>query len=252
MNSTYKYGLKLWSTEYTSLHKAEVLIELGVFDYVELTRIPGTDVSLYMECNIPYTLHAAPDKESTDLGNPDKVDQNLRMIDDYLFWADSLNAEHIILHPGGGNIDNIIAFLSLIKDRRILIENMPQHTDAGDPLIGYTPSQLKQLKSNHLGFCFDFSHAIKTAINNGAASWEIIAEFMNYEPDMFHISDGKYSIQRDEHLPIGEGDYDFALIKRVIEKSKSQNKVTIETDHPVDRIKNTIKDKEKFEWGYQT
>ena len=45
---------------------------------------------------------------------------------------------------------------------------------------------------------------------------------------MFHISDGKLNDEKDEHLNIGEGDYDFEFLMHYIKEAKSKY-VTLET-----------------------
>ena len=51
---------------------------------------------------------------------------------------------------------------------------------------------------------------------------------MNIKPKMFHISDGKLNNEKDEHLNIGEGDYDFEFLMSCIKEAKSKY-VTLET-----------------------
>jgi deoxyribonuclease-4 len=45
---------------------------------------------------------------------------------------------------------------------------------------------------------------------------------------MFHISDGKLNNERDEHMNIGEGDYDFEFLMGCINEEKSKY-MTLET-----------------------
>lgn len=51
---------------------------------------------------------------------------------------------------------------------------------------------------------------------------------MNINPKMFHISDGKRNSEKDEHLNIGEGDYDFEFLMSCIKEAKSRY-MTLET-----------------------
>ena len=45
---------------------------------------------------------------------------------------------------------------------------------------------------------------------------------------MFHIVDGKLNIEKDEHLNIGEGDYDFEFLMQC-SKINNPSYVTLET-----------------------
>jgi deoxyribonuclease-4 len=51
---------------------------------------------------------------------------------------------------------------------------------------------------------------------------------MGLEPRVFHMSDGMLSGERDEHLGIGEGEYDFGFLMKCVEERTSAL-VTFET-----------------------
>ena len=72
------------------------------------------------------------------------------------------------------------------------------------------------------------NHAIKAAVSLGRAYKEFIEEFLKSKPNMFHISDGKLDNEKDEHLHIGEGDYNFEFLMGCVKRNKSKD-VTLET-----------------------
>ena len=51
------FGLKLWSINQSMLPQAEQLILDDIFQYIELTPIPGTELDAFLSYNLPYTIH---------------------------------------------------------------------------------------------------------------------------------------------------------------------------------------------------
>ena len=51
---------------------------------------------------------------------------------------------------------------------------------------------------------------------------------MALDPKMFHISDGALDDEKDEHLNIGDGEYDLGYMLRCVDESDSRF-VTLET-----------------------
>ena len=52
--------------------------------------------------------------------------------------------------------------------------------------------------------------------------------FMGLESRVFHVSDGMLSGERDEHMGIGEGEYDFGFLMGCVERNNS-TLLTLET-----------------------
>jgi sugar phosphate isomerase/epimerase len=247
----FKYGLKLYSTDVTILPAAVNLVDLKLFHYIEVTRVPDTPVAPFAEHSIPYVIHGAITGWMTDFGNPDRKYENMKIMDDNISWANALNAKHIIIHPGEGWIDNVITFFKKINDNRIIFENMPKYGIHKEDMIGYSPGQIRQLQADRFGFCLDFSHAIKTALTLGKNIEQYIVEFMGNNPSMFHICDGRFDNLDDEHLPIGMGKFNFTLFKSMIMKTKYPRRITIETNHnQKTKLIDTIIDRLKFERRY--
>ena len=95
-------------------------------------------------------------------------------------------------------------------------------------MIGYTPEQIKELMEKRFGLCLDSNHAIKAAVSLRRPYREFIEEFLVLKPKTFHISDGKLNSEKDDHLNIGEGDYDFEFLMGCVKDAKSKY-VTLET-----------------------
>lgn len=220
-------GLKLWSTNYDLIDEAVHLIDKKVFDYIELLVIPGTPISPFI-IDVPFIIHIPHQAHGVNIGEMDKKEYNLRKINECLEWADRLEAEYLILHAGYGSMKYAKELLNNITDSRILIENMPKVGINGESMIGYTSFQIKELIDNNMGFCLDFGHAVKAAFSVKMNYKDYIKEFLKLKPEVFHISDGMLSSDRDEHLNIDEGEYDIEyMYRRIIECNKSR--VTLET-----------------------
>jgi deoxyribonuclease-4 len=69
---------------------------------------------------------------------------------------------------------------------------------------------------------------MKAAVSLGRPYKEFIEEFLKLKPKMFHISDGKLDNEKDEHLNIGEGDYDFEFLMSCVKKN-NLTYITLET-----------------------
>ena len=223
-----KFGLKLWSTNSNLLKEAKELIENDNFQYIELTPVPNTEVTPFLETEVPYVIHITTERHGLNIADKERKEFNLKTINNCIKWADKLKAGYLILHPGFGLIDTTIEFLNRIDDKRILIENMPKVGLNDENMIGYTPVQIKKLIGERFGFCLDLNHAIKAAVSLSMQYKEFIEEFLKLKPKMFHISDGKLDNEKDEHLHIGEGYYDFEFLMRCVEGAKSKY-VTLET-----------------------
>lgn len=223
-----KFGLKLWSTNSHLLNKAKELIENNIFQYIELAPIPNTEITPFLEAEGPYIIHITTERYGLNIADKEKVEFNTKAINICIEWADKLNAKYLILHPGFGLMDNAIEFLDKINDKRVLIENMPKVGLNGECMIGYTPEQIKSLMDDKFLSCLDLNHAIKAAVSLKLDYKLFIKDFLKLDPNMFHISDGKLNSEKDEHLNIGEGGYDFEFLMSCIKKAKLKY-VTLET-----------------------
>lgn len=223
-----KFGLKLWSINSDMLNEAKELIENEIFQYIELTLIPNTEIAPFIDAKVPYIIHITTEKYGVNIADKEKEEFNLKTMDNCIEWADKLDAKYLILHPGFGLIDTAIEFLRDINDKRILIENMPKVGLNGESMIGYTPAQIENLIENKFGLCLDLNHAIKAAVSLRRPYKDFIEEFLKLKPKLFHISDGKMNNEKDKHLNIGEGDYDFEFLMSCVKKNEFSY-VTLET-----------------------
>ena len=223
-----KFGLKLWSTNIELIDQAIHLIDEKIFDYIELFVIPDTQLSPFM-IDVPYIIHIPHEKFGVNIGDASKKEYSLQKINESIKWADRLNAKYLILHAGHGSMKHATDVLREIVDDRLLIENMPKVGLNDEPMIGYSPAQIEELiGESDRGLCLDLNHAAKAAVSLGVDYREYVKEFLRFDPTMFHISDGTLDNEKDEHLNIGEGDYDFEVLINCVNRSGFKY-VTLET-----------------------
>ncbi len=222
-----KFGLKLWSINTDLIDQAIALIDEKIFYYIELFVIPETDVFPFL-FDVPYIIHIPHHKFKVNIGDSSIKEYNLHKIDESIEWADKLNAKYLILHAGHGSMKDAKDILYEIDDKRILIENMPKVGLDNEDMIGYSPGQIEELLDiKNFGMCLDFGHAIKASITLGKDYKEYLKGYLKFSPDVFHISDGRLNNEKDEHMNIGEGEYDIHYLVKYVEKSNRF--VTLET-----------------------
>ncbi|MFC1630141.1 TIM barrel protein [Patescibacteria group bacterium] len=222
-----KFGLKLWSTNYHLLDEARRLINEDIFHYIELMVIPDTEISPFQKIEVPYIIHIPHSSFGLNIADKEKEKFNLEIINQNIKWADELSAKYLILHPDFGEIKTAKNLLKKIEDKRILIENMPKVGINMEKMVGFAPEQIKELMGGKFGFCLDLNHAIKAAISLKKDYKNHIKDFLKLQPKVFHISDGNLNKEKDEHLNIGEGEYDFKFLLNCI-KNNDSKLVTLE------------------------
>lgn len=223
-----KFGLKLWSTNTNLIDQAIQLIDRKVFDYIELLVIPGTRMSPFI-IDVPYIIHIPHHKFGVNIGEESKKEYNLHEINESIAWADGLNAKYLILHAGDGSMESAKSVLREVSDSRILIENMPKVGLDNESMIGYSPLQIRELiMIRNMGLCLDFGHAVKAAVSLGVGYKDYVNRFLGFKPEVFHISDGMLYGEKDEHLNIGEGEYDFNFLMGCVKKGERKY-MTLET-----------------------
>lgn len=224
----FKFGIKLFSTNTGLIDQTIQLIDEKIFDYIELFLIPDTQISPFI-IDLPYVIHIPHDKFGVNIGEAGKKEYNLQKINEAMTWADELDARYMILHAGDGSMEHAADLIRELADSRLLIENMPKVGLDDENMIGYSPAQIMELiGDSEIGLCLDFGHAIKAAISLKIDFNEMMQGFLMMNPKIFHISDGNFNTEKDEHLNIGAGNYDFKYFKNCIYSSSSKL-VTLET-----------------------
>ncbi len=151
--------------------------------------------------------------------------------------AADLGIEHVTVHPGVfsphtfGMRDFVISQTNrslrelspVVRDRGIAVslENMPRIGIT----VGHTPDELlRMIEGTEIGICLDLGHANTTG--NISAFLELLPDIRN-----IHIHDNMG--ERDEHLPLGEGNIDFEGILKTLSSGYSHGLV-IEAEESID------------------
>ena len=232
MMKKFKFGLKLWSTNNNYIEEAIKLYKNSTYDYIELYVIPDSYenyIKVWQELNIPFIIHAPHFRDGLNLAEKNKFYKNMELAHEAQHFADKLNANWIIFHPGiDGNIKETASQLKYINDSRILIENKPYYAlDNGLICNGTTPEEIEFLiKEVQIGFCLDIGHAICSANAHNIDSSHYIKNFISLKPTMYHLTDGDIQGIYDKHLHIGEGSFDMKFTLSFIQNGSM---LTIET-----------------------
>lgn len=244
-------GLKLWSVNEHYAPIAEKLYKEGVYDYIELSAIPGSlpeTGSVWKNLNVPYIIHAPHFIQGLNFSDPEKEKSNTDMAAEAFRFADLLKAEYVIFHPGiKGKFNETARQMKKLRDGRVLVENKPYHvakqaaglTDK-DICVGWSPEQIEYiLNETGAGFCLDIGHCFCAANGAGRDKYAMLETFLALYPRMFHISDGEADSPIDKHYPIGKGNYNFKKIFSMLPERKT---ITLETEKTSKTDLNTFKD----------
>jgi len=226
-------GLKLGSPNFSYENDINALWQKKAFQYIELLAIPNTyenTVNFWKQFKIPFVIHAPHSGHGMNPSIKEKEIENAEKIKEAFKFANALNAEWIIFHPGViGNLNETIRQFSPFVDNRFLIENKPVISLEGDLCLGTKPEEIKFLMEKlGIGFCFDFGHAVCAANSLKKEPMEFVKEFLELKPKMYHLTDGFFNNEKDEHLHYGKGNFPVREFLRLIPQNA---KVTNEAKH---------------------
>ena len=246
MGFHFNVGLKLHSTNVLLISEAEKCKEEGFFDYVELYIIPGTyeeTIDAWKNLDVPYVIHAPHSFHGVNLAQADKWETNLRHFNETRMFADELRTDIIIVHGGNnGTFSETIRQISLLNEKRIVLENKPRKGIYGEICVGWSPEEFH--RASHAGVlngtALDFVHANCASNSMGVEVMELVSEFMTFKPKIFHLSDGERSSEKDAHFNFGKGNLNLHQFVSVVPK---EGLLTIETPRDQSRgLKDCIHD----------
>ncbi|MCL1957185.1 MAG: sugar phosphate isomerase/epimerase [Fibromonadales bacterium] len=226
-------GLKLGSPDSSYENAINDLWQKKAFQYIELLAIPNTyenTIDFWKQFKIPFIIHAPHSGHGMNPSLKEKEIENAEKIKEAFEFANTLNAEWIIFHPGViGNLNETVRQYSPYVDNRFLIENKPVIALDGSPCLGAKPEEIKFLMEK-LGveFCFDFGHAVCAANSLKKEPMGFVREFLELKPRLYHLTDGFFKNEKDEHLHYGKGDFP---IKEFLSLIPPNSKITDEAKH---------------------
>jgi sugar phosphate isomerase/epimerase len=214
------------------IEEAEALYKSEFFSYIELYIIPGSykeTINTWKERNIPFVIHAPHSAHGVNLAQADKWRTNRRNFNEVQLFADTLGSDIIIVHGGNnGKLNETFRQITLLKEQRLVLENKPRIGLDNDVCIGWSPSEFHQANEAGVlrGMALDFGHAACAACSLNINVFEIVEQFMAFNPKIFHISDGDTFSEKDMHLNLGQGNFD---IRKFLTFVDERGLVTIET-----------------------
>lgn len=224
----HKIGLKLWSTNTDFyLFVAKKLYAQKIFDYVELYVVPDSLNCLEQWANfdVPYIIHCPHFAHGFCLSDKDKESYNKELYQQTKKYADTLNVQYIIFHPGiGGDYHETARQLKGLQEARALVENKPYKVPFSDEnkkyCQGYSKEELSYIVSEtQCGFCMDIGHALCAANSQGINPYEYFEQLLLLKPKMFHLSDVRSEDgELDAHLHFGTGKLNFEKVVEILPK----------------------------------
>lgn len=224
MKTTYKWGLKIWSTNEQYRDEAWRLYDEGLYSYIELFSVPDSFercIALWNTLPIPFVIHAPHYSVGLNFAKKDQEKKNKLLAHEAFRYADALKTSFVIFHPGvEGDLSETIRQIKALYDNRVLIENKPyygfdDYTTMKNRLVcrGASPEEIQEiLHQTSVGFCLDISHALYAANSLERNQYETLEAFLSFGPAMFHISDGEQKGHYDLHKVVGQGDFDLKKI----------------------------------------
>jgi len=206
-------------------------------DFFEIMAVEGRDYSGFKNFKMPFVIHSQHAIFGINNANKEIYQKNLDSFNYASKVADMLGAKKIVVHPG--NIENnncsennSINFVKSLKDKRVIIENMPQ-----EKALCHTPEQLKEFVSKAgCGICFDINHAITTAQNLKKDYKEFIKDFVKLKPIHFHLGGHKFTGK--DHLCFADSELDLKEILSLLPKDAE---ITLETSKDIEKTKEDLK-----------
>ena len=231
-----QFGLKLGSNDANYTEDILSFFQDGYFQYIELFAVPGSyneTIGYWKQFSIPFGIHAPHSFAGMNLSSPEDREKNKIMIQDTLRFADVLKASYIVFHSGvNGNIEETINQLHPFIDSRCLIENKPCKGLNDEKCLGSTPEEIRYILNElQVGFCLDFGHAICAANTLNKEPLDYIRDFIAFNPELYHLTDGDYSSEYDTHIHYGKGTFP---VKELLKMIPDDVKITNEAKHDFD------------------
>jgi endonuclease IV len=220
-----RLGLKLGSTNISYFTEAVRVIKNGYCQFIELFAVPDSFERtihvwerLRRDTAIRFVIHASHSVAGLNFADPKARSKNRALAQEAFRFADQLASDMVVFHPGvDGNIDETISQMEMLEDERILVENKPFRGLKDERCLGFSPRTISEvMESTRCRFCFDFGHAICAANSLQLNPLEYIDEFLALHPFLFHLTDGDFSGEYDQHEHYGKGSYPLSsLLERI-------------------------------------
>lgn len=242
-----KFGFKVYSTNLSTapnLIKDCAEFAASVPDaFIELMVEPSSTMAdlkkiIKQVGDVEIRIHAPHDGMGFDPGNKELAQNNKALVALSQKAADLFNAKTIVVHAGLGHgqryIDETVRQFRLFNDSRLVVENLPYLDYGITPMHGSTAEEIAYImRESGCGFCFDFSHAVCSAISLNVNIDAHLKKFFDLRPTVYHMCDGDTTKADDLHLHFGEGN--FPLPHFLNDFTAKDAHITIETSIKVEQ-----------------
>jgi deoxyribonuclease-4 len=235
-----QFGLKLGSKDINYTEDIITFFKAEYFQYIELFAVSGSfneTIGYWKKFSIPIIIHAPHSFAGMNLSLNEERENNKKKLHETFQFADMLKTEIIIFHSGvNGEIEETINQLRPFVDSRCLIENKPIKGLNGEKCLGATFEEVKLILNElQTGLCLDFGHAICAANSLKKEPLEYTREFLELNPQMYHLTDGDYKSEADSHLHYGKGNFPIRnLLKMIPKEAKITNEAKHDSDFKLD------------------
>lgn len=246
-----KIGIKQFSDQLKK-YKDDLIKYKDKYDYLELYVYPGQMdklqdwVNLKNKHNINFTIHAPHFSQHVNLADKSYFEYNKMAYEQVNVYAKALDAEYTVVHGGmDGSVEEIVRQIQIIKPYKMRIENKPYVAPRKpDSMVcrGATVEEIKYIQENYdCGFNLDIGHAFCSAVTQKINQIEYVKQFLELNPNSYHISDGEYNNPIDIHYHLGDGDYEWEKIFPLLNRSLNWTLETI-TKKNTDGLSKVLKD----------
>lgn len=251
-----KLGIKQFSNNLEP-YKSDIIKYKDKYDYIELYVYPNQMemlpewLDLKETYDLKFSIHAPHFSQGVNLAEESYFEHNKEVYAQVNEYAKTLDAEYTVVHGGmDGDVKEIVRQIKLIKPYKMRIENKPFVAPRSpDTMVcrGATVEEIKFIMENYCcGFNFDIGHAFCSAVSQKIDQYEYMQQFLELNPESYHLSDGEFNDKIDIHYHFGFGDYDWSKIVPKLDKDKNWTLETI-TKKDTDGLEKVIKDIEFLE-----
>jgi endonuclease IV len=211
-----QFGLKLGVGETVLARRAEILWRKKQIDFFELyipRDVESGSAEFWRWYNGVLVFHAPHAFGGFNFAQSGMVAENAAILVGIEALREKMNPGMVIFHPGlNGNIKELFRQVAGVRQEYpdlhsiMLMENKPRIGLNGEKCLGSSPAEMRNILSETgCGFCCDVRHAFAYAAWAGREWHEVLAEFAELEPRLWHVADGDMDSHVDSHKHIGDG-----------------------------------------------
>lgn len=231
-----RFGLKLGLHEKEFAVVAETLSREKRFDFLEL-YVPRDAkpeyAALWRWYDGVLVLHAPHAMGGFNFARREMAADNIKTLETLDALREAMNPAMAVFHPGlDGDAEEMFRQVAALRRERpelhriMILENKPRLGLNGEHCLGSSPTEMREiLAAAECGFCLDIRHALAYAAWAGLEWRNVLNDFAELAPRLWHAADGDIHGVIDSHGHIGDGTVPWEEISGLWSK---ESLVTIE------------------------